>query len=395
MRDVWIRGAGMTRFARQVGRGARELVEEAVGAALRDAEVDPRRVRAAYVGNAAAGLMTGQECIRGQVVLRRTPLMGVPILNVENACASSSTALHLGWQAVAGGLYDCVAVVGFEKIDHRDRGKVDLAVNATMDLAEVDEIWGPGAGRERNVYVDVLAAAADEEGRERFDRDLLGLVAVKNRRHGARNPCAHHQEEVTLAQVLDAPVVGGAITRLMCAPMTDGAACLVLCAGGFGGARSGGARIAASVLSSGRGDDMRRRFSVGLAARQAYDMAGVSPAELDVVELYDVTAVSELYLYTELGLCRDAEVERFVRDGVTAVGGRLPVNPSGGLLARGHAIGATGLAQLVELTRQLEGRCGSRQVPGARLALAENTGGWVGSDVAACCIHLLQAERTA
>jgi acetyl-CoA acetyltransferase len=393
VRDVWIRGAGMTRFARHVDRGARELVEEAVGAALHDAEVDPREVRAAYVGNAAAGLMTGQECIRGQVVLRRTPLMGAPIVNVENACASSSTALHLAWQAVAGGVYDCVAVVGFEKIDHGDRWKADRAVNATMDLAEVDDIFGPGAGRERNVYVDMLAASADAEGRERFDRDLLALVAVKNRRHGALNPSAHHQEEVTVEQVLHAPVVGGAVTRLMCAPMTDGAACLVLCAGGFERARSGGARIAASVLTSGRGDDMRRRFSVGEAARQVYEMAGVSPEELDVVELYDATAVSELHLYAELGLCQAAEVDRFVRDGVTALGGRLPVNPSGGLLGRGHAIGATGVAQLVELTRQLEGRCGPRQVPGARLALAENTGGWLGSDVAACCVHLLRAER--
>jgi acetyl-CoA acetyltransferase len=390
MRDVWIRGAGMTRFAKHPDRGARDLVEEAVAAALRDAEVDPRDVRAAYVGNAAAGLMTGQECIRGQVVLRRTALMGVPILNVENACASSSTALHLGWQAVAGGVHDCVVVVGFEKIDHEDRWKSDRAINATMDLDEVAEIFGPGAGRERNVYVDVLAASADSGGRERFDRDLLALVAVKNRRHGSLNPCAHQREEVTVEQVLSSPVVGGALTRLMCAPLSDGAACLVLCAGRFGRARAGGARIAASVLSSGRGDDMRRRFSVGLAARQAYEMAGVSPEEFDVVELYDATAVSELYLYSELGLCQEGEVDRFVREGVTALGGRLPVNPSGGLLGRGHAIGATGVAQVVELTRQLEGRCGPRQVPSARLALAENTGGWLGSDVAACCIHVLQ-----
>jgi acetyl-CoA acetyltransferase len=384
MRDVWIRGTGMTRFARQAHRGARELVEEAVGAALRDAELDPRDVRAAYVGNAAAGLMTGQECIRGQVVLRRTALMGVPIVNVENACASSSTALHLAWQAVAGGVHDCVAVVGYEKIDHEDRRKADQAINATMDLAELSDLFGPDAGR-RNVYRELLAAASDAERRE-----LMALVTVKNRRHGSLNPCAHHQEAVTVENVLDSPPVGGALTRLMCAPLSDGAACLVLCAGRFGRARQGGARIAASVLTSGRGDDMRRRFSVGLAARQAYEMAGVSPAELDLVELYDATAMSELLLYPELGLCGAAEVDRCVRDGVTALGGRLPVNPSGGLLARGHAIGATGVAQVVELVRQLEGRCGPRQVPDARLALAENTGGWLGSDVGACCVHVLQ-----
>jgi acetyl-CoA acetyltransferase len=365
-------------------------VEQAVAAALRDAEVDPRDVRAAYVGNAAAGLMTGQECVRGQVVLRRTPLMGVPIVNVENACASSSTALHLGWQAVAGGVHDVVVVVGYEKIDHADRWKADRVINATMDLHEVADMFGPRAGGERNVYPDVLAASADSRGRDRFDRELLALVSVKNRRHGALNPCAHQQREVTVEEVLGAPVVGGALTRLMCAPLSDGAACLVLCAGRFPRARAGGARIAASVLSSGRGDDMRRRFSVGLTACQAYEVAGVGPEELDVVELYDATAASELHLYRELGLCRDVDVDRCVREGVTALGGRLPVNPSGGLLARGHAIGATGVAQVVELVRQLEGRCGPRQVPSARLALAENTGGWLGSDVAACCVHVLQ-----
>jgi len=391
MRDVWIRGTGMTRFARHVDRNARDLVEEAVAAALRDAHVDPRDVRAAYVGNAAAGLMTGQECVRGQVVLRRTALMGVPIVNVENACASASTALHLGWQAVAGGIHDCVVVVGYEKIDHRDRRRTDRVINGTMDLAEVAELFGAQAGQERNVYVDVLGASVDEQGRDRYDRELLALVSVKNRLHGSLNPCAHHQEEVTVEQVLSSPRVGGVLTRMMCAPLSDGAACIVLCAAGFGRARSGGARIAASVLSSGRGDDMRRRFSVGLAARRAYEMAGIGPEDLDVVELYDATAQSELGLYPHLGLCADGDWARLVRDRVTWLGGRLPVNPSGGLLARGHPIGATGLAQVVELTWQLEGRCGARQVPTARLALAENTGGWMGTDVAACCIHVLQA----
>jgi acetyl-CoA acetyltransferase len=390
LRDVWIRGAGTTRFGRQPDRGARELVEDAVSAALRDAEIDPRDVRAAYVGNAAAGLMTGQECIRGQVVLRRTALMGVPIVNVENACASSSTALHLAWQAVAGGVHDCVVVVGYEKIDHGDRRKAEQAINATMDLDEVAEVFGAD-GRERNAYADGLAASSDVARRQPFDPELMAMVAVKNRRHGSLNPCAYQQEEVTVEQVLASPSLGGAMTRLMCAPLADGAVCLVLCAGRFGRARQGGARIAASVLTSGRGDDMRRRFSVGLAVRRAYEMAGVSPGELDVVELYDLTVLSELHLYSELGLCEEGEVERFVRDGVTALGGRLPVNPSGGLLARGHAIGATGVAQVMELARQLERRCGGRQVPGARLALAENTGGWLGSDVAACCVHVLQA----
>ncbi|HSR22395.1 MAG TPA: thiolase family protein, partial [Candidatus Eisenbacteria bacterium] len=347
-------------------------------------------VRAAYLGNAAWGLMSGQESVRGQVVLRRTGLMGVPIVNVENACASSSTALHLAWHAVAGGLHDCVVVLGYEKLDHGDRARKGLAINATMDLGEVADVFGPGAGQERNVYVDVLAASTAGEGRDPFSRELLAQVAVKNHHHGSLNPCAMRRAAVTVEEVLDAPAVAGQLTRLMCAPLVDGAACLVLCADGFVRGRRTGVRIAASVLASGRGDDMRQQFSIGLAARQAYDLAGIGPKDLDLVELYDPTPISELYLYEELGLCDRGEAPRLVRERATWLGGRQPVNTSGGLIARGHPLGATGAAQVVELAWQLEGRCGARQVPGARLAMAHNTGGWVGSDVAACCIHVLQ-----
>ncbi len=390
MRDVWIRGAAMTSFGKLVDRTARDLVEEAVGAALRDAEVEPRDVGAAYVGNAAAGVVTGQESIRGQVVLRRTGLMGAPILNIENACASSATALHLAWQAVASGMRDCVVVVGFEKLDHEDRLKANRALNATMDLSELAGVAGP-RGQERNAFGDLLRASLTGVRPEQLDRDLLAQVAVKNRYHGSLNPGARHQEAVTAEQVLGSPAVAGPLTRLMCAQLSDGAACLVVCASGFQRCRAGGVRIAASILSSGRGDDMRRRLSVGLAARQAYETAAAGPGDLDAVELYDPTTISELFLYGELGLCPHEEVERMVRDRDAWLGGRLPVNPGGGLIGRGHPMGATGAAQVVELTWQLEGRCGARQVPSARLALAEVTGGWLGTDVAACCIHVLQA----
>jgi acetyl-CoA acetyltransferase len=389
--EVWIRGSAMTRFSADAGRGARELVEEGVAAALRDAEVEPARVQAAYVGNACAGLMTGQECLRGQVVLRRTGLAGVPIFNVDNACASSATALHLGWQAVTGGLHDCVVVLGYETIDREDPLKSLRAIEATMDLHEVADTFGPAGDPGRDVYAGALDASLTGDARDRFDRDLLALVSVKNRYHGSLNACAHHRSEVTPEQVLDSPAVGGALTRMMCAQLSDGAACLVLCADGFRPARDGGVRIAASVLSSGRGDDMRRRFSVWMAARQAYEAAAVGPEDLDVVELYDGTALSELHLYRELGLCSEGDESRLLTERATWLGGRVPVNPSGGLIARGHPIGATGAAQVVELTWQLEGRCGARQVAGARLALAETTGGWLGSDVGACCVHVLQS----
>jgi acetyl-CoA acetyltransferase len=393
--QVWIRGAAMTRFGRHLERSARDLVEEAVSEALADAEIEPRDVQAVYVGNAVSGLMSGQESIRGQVVLRRTGLLGVPIVNVENACASSSTALHLGWQAVASGMYDRVAVVGYEKLYDADKAKSFRAFNAAMDLAELEQRFGSGAGQGRSVFMDLYASFFAEGGdgsitESSIDAEALALVSVKNHHHGALNPFSQYRDEVTVEQVLSSRRVAGPLTLLMCSPLSDGAACLMLTGQGATGGRSGGVRIVASVLTSGRGDDLTRATAVERAAGSACETAGVGPPDLDVVELHDATAIAELHLYEELGLCQPGDAERLVRDRVTWLGGQLPVNPSGGLLSRGHPIGATGAAQIVELTWQLEGRCGERQVADARLALAQNAGGWIGTDAAACAVHVLQ-----
>jgi acetyl-CoA acetyltransferase len=383
----------MTRFGKHVDRSARELVEEAVAGALSDAEIDPSHVQAAYVGNLADGLISGQESVRGQVVLRRTGLLGVPILNVEDGCPSSAAALHLGWQAVAGGLHDCVVVLGYEKFDFNDRRTADRAINATLDLAEVAELFGPTAAAERNVFFEMvgagLTARSGAEG-DLHDPELLAAVSVKNHWHGSLNPNARYREALTADQVLGSPALAGLLTRFMVAPLADGAACLVLCADGCRHGRKGRAQITASALLSGRGDDMRLPYTPGRTARRAYEMAGVGPEDLDVVELYDVTASLELIMYVELGLCAPDEAGRLVRERATWLGGRVPVNTSGGLLSRGHAFGATGVAQVVELVWQLEDRCAARQVPSARLALAQINGGWLGSDVAACCVHILQ-----
>lgn len=390
MREVCIRGAAMTRFGKHVDRTARELVEEAVAEALCDAGLEPRDVRAAFVGNASAGLMSGQESIRAQVVLRRTGLMGVPMVNVENACASSSAALHLGYQAVAGGAHDCVVVVGYEKLYDRDRTKAVRALNASMDLTELGEVFGPRAPRERNVFMDIYGAISTGEGKYPFDVEALALVSVKNHHHGSLNPYAQYQKAVTTEQVIASPNLAGPLTRLMCSPLSDGAACLVLTSADFRRGHPCSVRIAASVMTSGRGDDLTRRTAMQRAVSQAYELTGAGPDDLDVVELYDPTAVAELHGYHLLRLCELGEGARLIRDRTTWLGGSLPVNPSGGLLARGHPMGATGAAQVVELTWQLEGRCGKRQVPGAKLALAHTAGGWVGTDTATVCIHVLQ-----
>jgi acetyl-CoA acetyltransferase len=390
MRSVVIRGAAMTPFGKHPERSGRDLVEEALGAALADAGLQVGDVQAAFVGNAASGLMSGQESIRAQVVLRRTGLMGVPMVNVENACASSSTALHLGWQAVRSSMYDCVVVIGYEKLYDADRARAVQALNASIDLTELADLFNRGAGPERAIFMDLFGAWSDGRGRDRFDSDVLALVSVKSHLNGSLNPCAQYQQELTVEQVLGSRQVAGPLTVLMCAALSDGAACLVLCAPGFRGGRGRGVKIAASVMVSGRGDDLRQLTAGQRAIRDAETAAGAGVEDVDVIELHDATSIAELALYEELGLCGVGEAGRLVRDRVTWLGGKVPVNPSGGMISRGHPIGATGAAQVVELTWQLQGRCGSRQVPSARLALAQNQGGWVGTDTAACCVHMLQ-----
>jgi len=389
MKEVWIRGAAMTPFGKHVDRGARDLVEEAVAGALSDAGLQPDHVQSVYVSNALAGVIDGQECMRAQSVLRRTGLMGVPMVAVENAGCSGSTALHLAWQAVAHGAHDCVLAVGYEKFDHHDRARSYRALNSGVDLTELSDVFGPESSLDGTVLLQYSGAPPTGSGTDSYDAISLALVSVKNHYHASLNPCAHYREPVTVEQVLASPRIAGPLTRLMCAPLSDGAACVVVCAEDFAAGRRGGARIAASVLRSGRGDDLRAAWSLRPAAMRAYEAAGLGPEDLDVAEVHDVTSITELVACGMLGLFRLGEADRVMAERTTWLGGRLPVNPSGGLLARGHPLGATGVAQVVELTWQLEGRCGGRQVESARAALSDNFGGWIGSDVGAGAIHIL------
>ena len=389
MREVWIRGASMTPFGKHADRTARDLVEETVAGALSDAELATGDVQFVYVANALAGAIGGQECMRAQTVLRRTGLMGVPMVAVENADCSGSTALHLAWQAVAHEVHDCVVVVGYEKFDHKDRARSYRALNSVMDLSELADVFGPGSGVDRSVLLQYSAAHSRGDGSDIFDSIPLAEVSVKNHYHASLNPCAHYREPVTVEQVLASRQIAGPLTQLMCAPLSDGAACVVICAANFPTGRRGGARIAASVLRSGRGDDLREAWSLGPSLERAYDAAGLGPEDLDVAEVHDMTSIAELFACVLLGFYRRGEAARVMAERTTWLGGRLPVNPSGGLIARGHPLGATGIAQVVELTWQLEGRCGPRQVESARAALAHNVGGWIGTDVGAGVIHIL------
>src|SRR5207302_5273664 len=263
MQKVRVVGAGMSRFGKFLNLGLRDLAEEAVRNALEDTGIDLREINAAYVSNSVAGLITGQEAIRGQVMLRYTGLMGIPIVNVENACASASTACHLAWIAVASGLYDCVLALGVEKLSDPDKAKSFRAFNSAVDIAELTEIEkklgrSDEEAKERSLFMDLyLSMLNPDEPASRevvggITREQMALVSVKNHYHGSMNPFAQYREEVTFEEVLKSRHVVGPLTVLMCSPLGDGAAAALIVSEEFA-RRKGlkGPRVDASVLVSG------------------------------------------------------------------------------------------------------------------------------------------------
>ncbi|MFL5591787.1 MAG: thiolase family protein [Ktedonobacteraceae bacterium] len=403
MQKVRVVGAGMSKFGKFMNRGLRDLAEEAVRNAIEDAGIDKKEVRAAYVGNSVAGLITGQETIRGQVVLRKTGLLGIPIVNVENACASASTAFHLGWMAISSGMYDCVLALGVEKLSDPDKAKSLRAFNSAVDVSELAEIekrlgrdaeGAEGRSLFMDLYISMLSsgASANQDAMGGVTREQMALVSVKNHYHGSLNPYAQYREEVTLEQVLQSRPVVGPLTVLMCSPLGDGAAAALLVSEEFARSKGlKGPRVDASVLVSGRGDDRSMKPSTRRAAAQAYEMAGIGPEDVDVAEVHDAVAPAEIGIYEDLGFCAPGDGPKLIEDRVTWLGGRLPVNTSGGLLSRGHPIGATGLGQIVEIVWQLQGKGGNRQVENCKVGLTENGGGHIGFDAAAMAVHIFSA----
>jgi len=418
MREVYVAGAAMTRFGKFPDTTIRALAEEATHGALDDAGVTAADIGMVFFSNAVAGILTNQEMIRGQVALRYTGLLGVPMVNVENACASASSAFYLACMAVRSGAVDVALAVGSEKLTHEDRSRSFAAIGTAVDqlqLAELQQWASSGsagsplpeqadswpaetggdaksgqAGGKRSFFMDVYAASSraymKSSGATRED---FAQVAVKSHRHAALNPYAQYRTEVTAEDVLASREIAPPLTLLMCSPIGDGAAALVVCSPEVARRLGAGVRVRACALVSGRDRGPGEPGAVERAAHAAYEQAGVGPGDLDVVELHDAAAPAELITYEELSLCGEGEGPALLASGSTALGGRIPVNPSGGLLSKGHPIGATGCAQLVELTQQLRGRCGQRQVAGARVALAQNGGGFLGTDAAAMVVTVL------
>jgi acetyl-CoA acetyltransferase len=398
-----IAGVGMTPFGRHLSSGLKALGGKAVDAALRDAGIAATDLDAAYVGNAAAGLVTGQECIRGEVILRGIGIGRLPVVNVENACASASTALNQACAMVSAGYYDCVLALGVEKLYQEDKRRSFAAFSGAVDVELMAVILDAlkqgsgaggtaGAGEKRSMFMDIYAAAARVH-MERYGTTKVqfAAIAAKNSEHGSLNPRAQFRERLTVDEVLAAPLIVEPLTRPMCSPIGDGAAAVVVMSERR--ARAHGVtrpvRVLASVLHSGWDHATDEPGTVELCASEAYRDAGIGPADLDVIECHDASAPAELMAYESLGLCPKGEGGCLVDEGATRLGGRVPVNTSGGLLRKGHPVGATGIAQIVELTEQLQGRSGARQVSGARIALAHNGGGAIGTDAAAMCVTIL------
>jgi acetyl-CoA acetyltransferase len=397
--SVWVGGVGLTPFGRS-GRGPETLACEAVAAALADANIGPAVVQQVFLGNAAAGLLSGQEMIRAQVFLDGSGLAGVPMVNVENACASSSSAFSLAVTAVRAGMVDVALAVGVERMAVPDRARTFGALAAGTDTVrrpEMRAIVGAMTLGERgadpplsaSVFMDHYAQKAirylKDSGGEEAD---LARVVVKSRAFAAHNPGAQLRAPTTVDEVLAGRMIAEPLRLSMCAPIGDGAAAVVVMSDSAAAQhKRRGVRVASIAMTS--SDPSALEPPATRAAAAAYDAAGVGPDDIDVVEVHDAAAPAELICLEELGLCRRGDALALLRDGATGPGGRLPVNTGGGLLSRGHPVGATGCAQLVELANQLRGRH-ANQVPRARLALAQNSGGILGDHEAVAVVTILE-----
>jgi acetyl-CoA acetyltransferase len=350
-----------------------------VWAALQDAGVSPRSIQEAFTARLYV------EQITGEVVLRDVGITGIEMVNVENACAGGGTAVRSLWKDIAYGLCDVGLALGLESMTRSPfAGK--------LITPGEDDLHGQLGGA---IPVDFALIARRLMHTRGATREDFAQISVKAHHAGALNPMAQYRKELTLEEVLNSRLIADPITLLECCPNTDGAAAVVMCAAEVAQRFSGHpVKILASVLRSGsyafEQTDLTSFETGKKAAKAAYEMAGIGPEDLDVVEVHDAFAPEELVHYEDLGLCAQGESVSLLRSQSTALGGRCPVNPSGGLLALGHPPSASGVRTICEIALQLRGEAGARQVPGAKLGLAQMIGGFAAElEAGACCIHIL------
>jgi acetyl-CoA acetyltransferase len=410
--NLYIAGSAMTVFGRHPERGLLDLGNEALTRALTDAGCALADIGAAYYSGITNGALQGQLSIPGQVLLGKLGLEGVPVVNVENACASGSTAVRLALHGLAAGATDVALALGVEKMNIPDKARCMALFETGWDVSRAEE------NHAMLVHLgDGVVVPAGTESDKPYSRFMaiyaawcryhmktygttqrqIAAVAAKNHGHSVHNPYSQFRKAFSIEEILAAPPITYPLTLPMCAPITDGAAAVILCTEDglrrIGADRKRAIRVAASVMRSStkrRADEPHK--SIGyLAAQQAYEAAGLGPEDMDVAEVHDATAMGEIQQVENLGLVPFGAGGPAAERGEFSIGGRIPVNPSGGLESKGHPLGATGIAQLFELVTQLRGEAGARQVIGARHAIQENGGGLLGLEEAAVAINILSA----
>ena len=377
LREVSVIGVGMSRFAKQPEVSIVDLTQAPILDALEDAGVAVGQVQAAYSGSVFGGSGLGQKVLKG------IGISSIPILNLENACSSGSSAVREAWLGVASGMVDVTLAFGAEKLTALGGGAYPLSDDIEADQGVLmPAVYAMRARRHMMEYGTSI--------------EQLAKIAVKNHHNSVHNPRAQFQREYTIEEVLNSRMIADPLTILHCCPTGDGAAAVVLAATEIAPRLRGKpVKVRASVLQSGlfKNDfrDMTKSDLSYRAAAAAYEMAGLGPEDVDVAEVHDAFTIGELMYYEALGFCAPGDGGRLIDEGATEIGGRIPVNPSGGLLSKGHPVGATGVAQIVEIVNQLRGNCGPRQIAGARIGLTHCTGGGVaGFDHIACTIHLFE-----
>lgn len=367
-RDVCVIGVGMTKFER-CDRDYTELCQEAITEAVKMAGVTPDKFEQAF-----AGYVNGMSC-QGQRALYFMGLGDIPVFNVHSYCSTGSSALNLAYQAIAGGLNECVLAFGFEKME---KGPLDSQLTGLKE--KYDE-----AAKKRPPAAALMFGDGGRHHMELYGttKEQFAKVSVKNHRHSVNNPRSQYRDACTLEEVLASRVVYDPLTLLQCCPTSDGAGAAILCSNEFA-AKLGHSKPVKIIgqamrtdLVSDFGEGAMGLIGVGMSRRSAaavYEQAGVGPEDVDVIELHDCFSTNELISYEALQLCKPGEGGRLIDTDEVTYGGKWVVNPSGGLLSKGHPLGATGLAQCAELVWQLHGKADKRQVEGARIALQHNVG---------------------
>jgi acetyl-CoA acetyltransferase len=411
MNNVYIAGVGMTPFGKHTGIGVYELIAQAVNAAVKDSGAELRDIESVYYGTLTHGMLQGQYCVPGPIAMRRMGLQDIPIFTVENACASGSSALHLAAQALRAGSCEIALAVGAEKMNIPDKARMFAVFDSGWDVQSVDankeSLLDLGRGiepppnttstRPYSVFMDVYAAfCRDHMRRWGTTQRQIAAVSAKNHQHSVHNPLSQYRQAYTIDEVLAAPAISYPLTLPMCSPISDGAASVVLCTDEglrrLGLGRSRLVRLRASIVQTGvdRTADQPEDYVSARAARRAYEQAGIDPADVHIAEVHDATAMGELLNAEALMLVARGESGPAAERGEFSIGGRIPINTSGGLESKGHPIGATGLGQVYELVTQLRGEAGARQVANARIAIQENGGGLIGIEEAVSAVNVFE-----